>query len=1464
MALNFISESPVSFNVYFEDGTLVEANVEGTTYQVTGLEDGTEYCFYVTENLEGGESCMSNVLCATTDTGCDDVVINNFPAAPADLCLGEALAIDFSGVEVLNAVSEVWSVDPFGAGAFDGTTFNLNTAYVGFVTVSVFGEATPPCADGYASLTFEVFALPVVECPESDTVCIGSAIIDFAEVVGGVYTNANGGIVTGFNPVEVGFFDFTLTVTVNGCSDFCYFYIAVTDAPTASAGMDQEICENETVQLDGTAANYSSLMWTGGLGVFDDASILNPTYTPDVSEVGTTVSLCLAAQPLYPCTVAATDCMELFIQAAPTVDILTDQVTICEADVFDFTGLVIAANYSSVQWLSINGAGTFSDDMQLEPTYFPSPIDILQGCVILHVTANPINPCTVSASDEMELCFQMLPTVDAGENQDICEGDVANLTAFAENYSSVMWTGGLGTFDDISILNPIYTPDVSEVGTTVTLCVEAQPISPCMTAASDCMDLFIQALPVPNAGMDATIGAEDTYALADATIANLQEDDFSWWETSGDGTFDDSFDLNPVYTPGEDDIANGSVELCLLVNSFYCGVDVMDCMTLTIDSGGCINPPTADAGDDDVVCANEVYQLDATATNYSALMWTSAGDGMFDDATVLNPVYTPGAEDLMNGVELCLTAEPIEVACDPVMDCMMLSFNALPYVDIVLSAEVICLDETLYATITGPEDGAYPYMLTGIFNDEPIEGLMESSVKELELVAPAPGTYVGLLTGIVDFNGCAVELNEEFTVVVNSLPTLTYAYSALEICLGETIDVTVEGPADGAYPYTVDYTVNGMPMQDIIEDAFLQYPLTPDMAMTYEFVVVSITDDNGCVAMPNDVYSVVVNPLPIVECPEFVGVCEGSEYIEFDMVEMGEYTNEAGDVVTGFEPDMAGSYMFYLTVTNEFGCTDMCMFTIVVNPLPVAVCPEFEAVCAGTEYLGFPMVDMGEYTNEAGDVVTGFDPEMAGTYMFYLTVSNEFDCYAMCEFEIVVNAAPVITAQPMNAEELWGTTATFEVMAENVASYEWYFDGGVVGTEATLVLNDIDNDDAGDYYVMLTSEFGCTVMSDVVTLTVSPWTQVINFGGKVNGFSTYLELLDDDAATIFAGIDVKTVSFRQPAFIWTPANVTFAYNEEKGAKVTRNVSTSATTTVTGYPTLGTDVQLLAGDNFMPVWSQDVVMAEDVFGDLVGLNFAWSHDYSGFYWPAYNLTSLQYLVPGSSYLVNMADGATVSFDVPAVNATVPVFVDLPANKTSWDDATLTATQHNIVLTSEAIAQLEVGDVVGAFNQYGQIAGMVEIDNLRENTAIRTYGDDPSTKEIEGFVEGDVMTIKVWRNGVEMTALATFGQELPNQNVFAQDGASVITELKLGATSINEIGADLTASLYPNPATDVVNIQTNFEIKSLKVVNYVGQVVYNQSVNQNDFQINTSNYGSGMYFVQIETTEGVVITKRLTIK
>lgn len=63
------------------------------------------------------------------------------------------------------------------------------------------------------------------------------------------------------------------------------------------------------------------------------------------------------------------------------------------------------------------------------------------------------------------------------------------------------------------------------------------------------------------------------------------------------------------------------------------------------------------AGSDMNLCTDEAAHLLGFAANQTSLMWSSAGDGMFNDATILEPVYTPGAQDIANGsVTLTLTA----------------------------------------------------------------------------------------------------------------------------------------------------------------------------------------------------------------------------------------------------------------------------------------------------------------------------------------------------------------------------------------------------------------------------------------------------------------------------------------------------------------------------------------------------------------------------------------------------------------------------------------------------------------------------------------------------------------------------------------------------------------------------------------------------------------------------------------
>jgi len=67
------------------------------------------------------------------------------------------------------------------------------------------------------------------------------------------------------------------------------------------------------------------------------------------------------------------------------------------------------------------------------------------------------------------------------------------------------------------------------------------------------------------------------------------------------------------------------------------------------------------------------------------------------------------------------------------------------------------------------------------------------------------------------------------------------------------------------------------------------------------------------------------------------------------------------------------------------------------------------------------------------------------------------------------------------------------------------------------------------------------------------------------------------------------------------------------------------------------------------------------------------------------------------------------------------------------------------------------------------------------------------------------------------------------------------------------------VFPNPANDNVTIQSNYNINTIQMVNYMGQIVYSSEVNNNQTTINTSNLASGIYFIKVNTDAGAQSVK-----
>lgn len=69
------------------------------------------------------------------------------------------------------------------------------------------------------------------------------------------------------------------------------------------------------------------------------------------------------------------------------------------------------------------------------------------------------------------------------------------------------------------------------------------------------------------------------------------------------------------------------------------------------------------------------------------------------------------------------------------------------------------------------------------------------------------------------------------------------------------------------------------------------------------------------------------------------------------------------------------------------------------------------------------------------------------------------------------------------------------------------------------------------------------------------------------------------------------------------------------------------------------------------------------------------------------------------------------------------------------------------------------------------------------------------------------------------------------------------------------------IYPNPVQDRMMIRTSSNVKSISVYNTLGLKVTEIASDTKELNVNTSSWNSGMYVVEITTTEGVNIEKIL---
>ncbi|MCX6282208.1 MAG: PKD domain-containing protein [Bacteroidetes bacterium] len=310
------------------------------------------------------------------------------------------------------------------------------------------------------------------------------------------------------------------------------------------------------------------------------------------------------------------------------------------------------------------------------------------------------------------------PTIHVGNDTTICATHSVALHADAHNYSTIHWiTSGGGTFSDNSAPNTIYFPDQTDISLgTVTISSSVQGAPECpLKVATDTLLLSIHPFPVVTAGNNDTICITQTYTLN----PTVSFDSVITWRTAGNGHFDNIHIKNPVYTPGSTDKASGQVRLTITVHG------TLQCYSDTASSSMIlyIEPlPIAYAGKDDTICENMKYRLAfAYSQHSSSVLWSTTGDGSFDNDAIPTPFYTPGPNDKNTGrVKLILIAVgSLPCISEVNRDTMLLLIDKLPVV-IAGRNDTICAGQSFLTSASAQPRSSLTWTTSGdgTFDDQ--------------------------------------------------------------------------------------------------------------------------------------------------------------------------------------------------------------------------------------------------------------------------------------------------------------------------------------------------------------------------------------------------------------------------------------------------------------------------------------------------------------------------------------------------------------------------------------------------------------------------------------------------------------------------------------------------------------------------------------------------------------------------
>lgn len=233
-------------------------------------------------------------------------------------------------------------------------------------------------------------------------------------------------------------------------------------------------------------------------------------------------------------------------------------------------------------------------------------------------------------------------------------------------------------------------------------------------------------------------------------------------------------------------------------------------------------------------------------------------------------------------------------------------------------------------------------------------------------------------------------------------------------------------------------------------------------------------------------------------------------------------------------------------------------------------------------------------------------------------------------------------------------------------------------------------------------------------------------------------------------------------------------------------------------------------------------------------------------------------PSEGYLIKMNAPATLIYQTGLKSASVST--EKPMEHIRFKGGNPAEPVYTLYLDPGNV--LEAGDEVAAFDGEKMVGALRIQDKSWKNNQMAIYNQ---LLDEAGYNPGDPVTLKVFRNGT-LKELAFEMISIANAHAAATfpggDGEYGLAAIKRKAASTDENNT-LILSIYPNPATDKVQISSNGVMDELNLLNQQGQLIRKLNPGREQINLNVNELPQGIYYIRM-ISKGTSYMKKLLIK